>query len=157
MSYTESRRCLLFAGRALTRGHYRRAAGRYAEVVVGLQPQADVARPLTLEAVPLVRHYVVACRGMAAALSQLEHITPAEEVLLATLSRLRRLISNLSIPASGRVLLLTEYKACFYALVEFYAAHELPERLAAYVQQHAAELQSWRRDLDLRAAAQHPN
>ncbi len=49
-----------------------------------------------------------------------------------------------------------EYKACFYALVE-YAAHELPERLVAYAQQYAAELQSWRRDLDLRAAAQHPN
>lgn len=57
---------------------------------------------------------------------------------------------------AGRVRLLTEYKACFYALVEFYAAHELPERLVAYVQQHAAELQSRRRDLNLLAAARNP-
>ena len=157
MSYTESRRCLLFACRALKRGHYRRAAGRYAQVVTGLQPQTVTTRLLALEDVPLVRHYAAACRGWAAALAGLAHPDDAETVLLAALGKLRRFISNLGVPAGSRALLLAEYKRCFYALAEVYTTHELPERLAAYVRQHGTELETWRRDLNLLAAAHHLN
>ena len=157
MSYSESQGYLQQGNESLAQGHFRRAAERFAEVVMGLQPQANTARPLTPEALPLVRDYVAACRGWATALTGLEHTSSAEEVLLSTLGKLRRFISNLSIPASSRALLLTDYKTCFYSLADFYAHQERPEQLTTYVQQHAAELSSWRRNLDLRAQAQHLN
>ncbi|OGX83524.1 hypothetical protein BEN47_17470 [Hymenobacter lapidarius] len=157
MSYSESQVYLQHADQSLADGHYQRAAGRYAELVVGLQPKANATRPLTPDAVPLVRQYVAACQGWAAALRNLKQGSPAETVLLAVLGKLRRFIGNLSTPTRYRAQLLTDYKTCFYALADFYLGQEQPERLAAYVQQHADELHSWQRNLGMQTQAQHPN
>ena len=156
MSYSESQVYLQHADQSLADGQYHRAAGRYAELVVGLQPNANATRPLTLDVVPLVRQYVAACRGWATALGNLNHASPAETVLLAVLGKLGRFIGNLSTPTSTRAQLLTDYKTCFYALADFYLGREQPERLASYVQQHAGELQSWQRNLNMQTQAQHP-
>ena len=157
MSYSESQVYLQHADQSLADGHYHRAARWYAKLVVGLQPKANATRPLPPDSVPLVRQYVAACRGWAAALGNLNQASPAETVLLAVLGKLGRFIGNLSTPTNTRAQLLTDYKTCFYALADFYLGQQQPERLEAYVQQHAGELHSWQRNLQLQTQAQHPN
>ena len=154
MSYHESQVCLGQAEAALSHGQYRQAAGQYAAVVTGLGPAASSARPLTPQAVPLVRHYAAASRGQSAALARLGETTPAEATLLAALARLRGCVSNLGTPAAARAPLLTEYRLCFYALAELYFASEQVGRLAAYARRHAPELARWAHDLHLVRAVQ---
>ena len=154
MSYNESQVFLSEAASALSRGKYDYAADQYATVLSGLAPVAVVARPHTPESRALAQQYAAASRGRSAALAQLGDVQPAEQTLLAALDYLRGCISNLGTPAMERAPLLTEYKLCFYALAEFYFAHQMAEQLGRYVRRHAPELARWASDLHLVRAAQ---